>query len=157
VTGFAAVGDAWACTNPSAGRGLSLGLVHAQELRNAVREHLDDPAAFAAAWDARTEAAVTPFYRNQIREDRIRLTEMNALRDGLEPPAPDPFRARVLAAAGRDAEVLRGVLETVMCLALPKVVFQCPGIKERIEEADPVPPPPAPGPDRERLLELLRS
>jgi len=107
VTGFAAVGDAWACTNPSAGRGLSLGLVHAQELRNAVREHLDDPAAFAAA--------------------------------------------------GRDAEVLRGVLETVMCLALPKVVFQRPGIKERIEEADPVPPPPAPGPDRERLLELLRS
>jgi flavin-dependent dehydrogenase len=25
VTGYAAVGDAWACTNPSAGRGISVG------------------------------------------------------------------------------------------------------------------------------------
>jgi len=40
VTGFAAVGDAWACTNPSAGRGLSLGLVHAQVLRNTTRQHI---------------------------------------------------------------------------------------------------------------------
>ncbi|MGZ4616941.1 MAG: FAD-dependent oxidoreductase, partial [Actinomycetes bacterium] len=30
ATGLAAVGDAWACTNPSAGRGLSVGLIHAQ-------------------------------------------------------------------------------------------------------------------------------
>jgi hypothetical protein len=37
ATGFAAVGDAWACTNPSAGRGLSIGLIHAQLLRRAVR------------------------------------------------------------------------------------------------------------------------
>ena len=36
-TGFAAVGDAWACTNPSAGRGLSVGIVHAQLLRKTAR------------------------------------------------------------------------------------------------------------------------
>ena len=47
VTGFTAVGDAWACTNPSAGRGISIGLMHARALRDALREHPDDPAAFA--------------------------------------------------------------------------------------------------------------
>src|ERR1700677_356740 len=30
VTGVALLGDAWACTNPSLGRGVSLGLLHAQ-------------------------------------------------------------------------------------------------------------------------------
>ncbi|MBA3278474.1 MAG: FAD-dependent oxidoreductase, partial [Geodermatophilaceae bacterium] len=99
VTGFAAVGDAWACTNPSAGRGLSVGLIHAQLLRHAVREHLDNPAAFASAWDAATEQTVTPFYRNQIAADRARVAEINALRNGLQPPPPDPKLARVLAAA----------------------------------------------------------
>src|SRR6185436_12603882 len=38
VTGLVAVGDAWACTNPSLGRGASLGLLHALTLRDAVRE-----------------------------------------------------------------------------------------------------------------------
>src|SRR5204862_7701494 len=47
VTGYAAVGDAWACTNPSAGRGISVGMIHAQLLRRAAREHLDDPGRFA--------------------------------------------------------------------------------------------------------------
>jgi flavin-dependent dehydrogenase len=51
ATGFAAVGDAWACTNPSAGRGLSMGLIHAQLLRTVIRHDLDDPAAFARGWD----------------------------------------------------------------------------------------------------------
>jgi hypothetical protein len=64
VTGFAAVRDAWACTNPSAGRGLSVGILHAQVLRKLAREHLDDPAEFAVEWDARTERDVAPFVRN---------------------------------------------------------------------------------------------
>jgi 2-polyprenyl-6-methoxyphenol hydroxylase-like FAD-dependent oxidoreductase len=35
VTGMVPVGDAWACTNPSLGRGVSTGLVHALALRSA--------------------------------------------------------------------------------------------------------------------------
>src|SRR5436190_15906001 len=79
VTGFAAVGDAWACTNPSAGRGLSVGLLHAQVLRHVARAHINDPGAFALAYHAATERQVTPFYRNQIAADRARIAEMNAL------------------------------------------------------------------------------
>lgn len=47
VTGFAPLGDAWACTNPSAGRGASMGAIHAQLLRRVVAAHLGDPATFA--------------------------------------------------------------------------------------------------------------
>ena len=79
VTGFAAVGDAWACTNPSAGRGLSVGIVQAQALRRAFREHGHDPAAFALAYDEATEREAAPFYWNQISADRIRVAEIAAL------------------------------------------------------------------------------
>src|SRR3954452_11079377 len=61
ATGFAAVGDAWACTNPSAGRGLSVGLMHAQRLRDVVRSTLDRPHDFALEWDAVTEAEIAPW------------------------------------------------------------------------------------------------
>ena len=67
VTGLAAVGDARACTNPSGGRGVSVGMVHAQLLRRTVRTHLDDPAGFAQAWDEGTEQLVGPFTRTRSR------------------------------------------------------------------------------------------
>ena len=34
VTGLLAVADAWACTNPSAGRGMTVGFMHAVRLRD---------------------------------------------------------------------------------------------------------------------------
>ncbi len=43
ATGVVAVGDAWACTNPSAGRGISVGLFHAQCLRDATRRRSRRP------------------------------------------------------------------------------------------------------------------
>src|SRR3954447_9352299 len=43
VTGMVAVADAWACTNPSAGRGISLGLAHAIRLRDTIRGIGGDP------------------------------------------------------------------------------------------------------------------
>ncbi len=44
ATGIAAVGDACACTNPSNGRGMSLGLMHVQRLRDVIRESPRRPA-----------------------------------------------------------------------------------------------------------------
>jgi 2-polyprenyl-6-methoxyphenol hydroxylase-like FAD-dependent oxidoreductase len=155
ATGFAAVGDAWACTNPSAGRGLSVGLVHAQLLRHCVRDALEDPAAFAELWDERTEEIVAPFYRNQIAADRIRLAQMQAIRDGVEPPRDESPAARLAAVGPYDPDLLRGLLETVECLALPQEVLQRPGVEEKIERLRDVEPVPFPGPDREQLLSLL--
>lgn len=157
VTGFAAVGDAWACTNPSAGRGLSVGLLHAQVLRRTASEHLDDPAAFAQAWDERTEQVVAPFYRNQIAADRVRITEMDALRNGGTPSPPDSIMARFWKAAGHDADVFRGLVETIVCLAQPQDVLARPEVKDGIETWGDRPSPPPPGPNREQLLRLLSA
>ena len=88
LTGIALLGDAWACTNPSLGRGISLGLLHAQCLREVVSSHLDDPLEFAQAWDAATEAKLTPWYRETVEEDRDRLREIDALRNDSEPTPP---------------------------------------------------------------------
>lgn len=155
VTGLAAVGDAWACTNPSAGRGLSVGIVHAQQLRHTVRARLDDPAGFALAWDAATEDAVTPFHRSQVAADRARIAEMDAHRRGVPPPAPEPRIAALFAAAATDPVVFRALLELVHCLAQPGEIFARPGIGRRLDAVRPGPPPRFPGPDRTELLALL--
>lgn len=155
ATGFAAVGDAWACTNPSAGRGLSVGMVHAQLLRRAVAEHLGDPGTFAQAWDERTEEVVTPFVRNQQAADRSRIAEMSALAEGVGPPGEDPLMTAFLAAAGVDPMAFRGLLETVLCMAQPQEVLARPEVKAAIAAVGSAVPRPAPGPDRARLLELL--
>jgi len=157
VTGFAAVGDAWASTNPSAGRGLSVGIVHAQLLRRIVRGYLGDPAGLAREWDEGTERFVAPFYWNQIRADRARLAEMTALREGRKRPPAESMIGRMAIAAAYDADVFRAFLETVLCLALPQDVIERPGINDKIGQAGHHIPPPAPGPDRQQLLQLLSA
>ncbi|MCA6125261.1 FAD-dependent monooxygenase [Bradyrhizobium sp. WSM 1704] len=158
ITGFAVVGDAWACTNPSAGRGLSVGLLQAQVLRDVARRHINDPQAFAREYDAETERQVAPFYRNQIAADRARIAEMNALEQGLPMPAPNPVTARLLAAAGEDADVLRGVIEIAMCLALPQDVIARPRVAAKLAELDGQTLPPDPNIiDRDRMAALLNG
>jgi 2-polyprenyl-6-methoxyphenol hydroxylase-like FAD-dependent oxidoreductase len=157
ATGFAAIGDAWSCTNPSAGRGMSVGLVHAQELRAVVADTLADPAKFALAFDERTEAVVAPFYRNQVAADRARIAQMTAIRDGREPPRSESIMARFVAAAAYDPDLFRGLIETVLCMALPQEVLERPGIKDKIEQYGDAEPPAMPGPDRGELLRLLAA
>ncbi len=156
ATGLAAVGDAWACTNPSAGRGLSVGLIHAQLLRDVARSHLADGAAFAQAWDEATERLVAPYYWNQIADDRLRAAEMDALRDGRPPPPADPIMSRLAAAARYEADAFRAMLEIRMCLALPQEVLARPHIVEKLDDAHPDGERP-PGPDRLELLRILAA
>lgn len=155
ATGIAAVGDAWACTNPSAGRGMTVGLLHAQCLRDVARAHLQDPDRFAREWDRVTEERVAPFYWDQIAADRTRIAEMDALRRGVEPPPADPARTALLTAMVHDPEVFRGVMEMAMCLALPQDVLARPGFMDRVGAASTGPPLQLPGPDRHALLDLL--
>ncbi|MGY1666902.1 NAD(P)/FAD-dependent oxidoreductase [Geodermatophilus sp. SYSU D00696] len=155
VTGFAAVGDAWACTNPSAGRGLSVGLLHAALLRSVVAEHLDRPAALATAWHEATERTAAPFVQEQLAEDRSRLAQMAAAREGRPPPPPSPELAAFLGAAAQDAGLFRAMLEYRLCMAPLAEVLARPEVQERVAAAEHRPPSGFPGPDRARLLELL--
>lgn len=157
VTGFAAVGDAYACTNPSAGRGLSIGMLHAQVLRGVVAAHLDDPVAFARVWDARTASEVAPYVANQVAADRLRVAEMTALREGREPAPPPAAARRFFTAARCDADVYRAFLETAHCLALPHEVLARPAIARQVERYGDGELPPPPGPDRPALLRLLAA
>jgi 2-polyprenyl-6-methoxyphenol hydroxylase-like FAD-dependent oxidoreductase len=155
ATGVVAVGDAWACTNPSAGRGISVGLLQAQRLRDVVRDGLDDPAALIRRFDAVTETDVTPFYRNQIAADHSRIAEMDALRAGDELPPPDPEASALGAAFMHDPDVFRGIIETVTCLALPQEVFSRPEFLAKVGAFAGEVPIILPGPDRAQLLNLV--
>jgi flavin-dependent dehydrogenase len=156
ATGVVAVGDAWACTNPSAGRGITVGLIHAQALRDVVRRFgVADADGLVRAFDQATEERVAPYYWAQITADRRRVAEMDALRRGDEPPAADPVMAAVWGAMFHDPDVFRGVLKMAMCLALPREVLSRPGFMDKVQAVPPGPPMRMPGPDREKLLALL--
>jgi len=160
ATGLAVVGDAWACTNPSLGRGISLGLVHAARLRDVARAQLDDPRAFAAAWDAATESDLAPWYRATVAVDRARLAEFEALRAGRERPQPiEPpavLAAALVRAMPHDADIFRAFMEMGSCLTLPGAVFARPGFADRVMEvARQSDAPPPSGPTRDELLRLI--
>jgi 2-polyprenyl-6-methoxyphenol hydroxylase-like FAD-dependent oxidoreductase len=160
ATGVAAVADAWACTNPSLGRGISLGMMHAALLRDVVRSELDDPVGFAEAWDDATEREVAPWYRDTVAVDRARIAELEAARHGLEPPGPPTFETGLTAALYRvmpfDLELLRAGLEINGCLTLPEEIFARPRMVDRVVElAEANPRQPPPGPSREELLRLV--
>ena len=161
ATGVALLGDSSTCTNPSLGRGMTLGLLHAQRLAETVHAHLDDPYDFAATWDAVTEAELTPWYRETVEEDRARLNEMEALRHGLDAP-PEPgsmpwMQGALLAALPQDADAFRAYLANRCCLSLNREIFEDATFMGRIFELAQRagPPPPLPGPDRDQLLALL--
>jgi 2-polyprenyl-6-methoxyphenol hydroxylase-like FAD-dependent oxidoreductase len=157
ATGLLPVGDAWACTNPSAGRGLNVGMVHAQVLRGAVRDFLGDPEALTVAWDEPTEQVATPFFRQQIASDAARFAEMTALREGRDAEPLDPMTARFMTAVGSDEVVFRAFIEIVTCLAPLDEVMARPDIQRRIADIAPGSSVPIPGPDRGQVLQLLSA
>jgi 2-polyprenyl-6-methoxyphenol hydroxylase-like FAD-dependent oxidoreductase len=160
ATGIAAVGDACACTNPSNGRGMTLGLMHVQRLRDTIRAHAENPLVFAQAWDAVTEAELTPWYRENVAEDRVRMGEIEALRNGLEPDPPRTsaalLRQALLGAVPRDPDVFRAFAASRACLTPLEESLSDPTLVERILElARDAERPPLAGPGRGQLLELL--
>ena len=162
ATGIAAVGDAAACTNPTNGRGMSLGLMHVQRLRDVIRAHVHDPVEFAAAWDAATEAELVPWYRENVEEDRARIGEIEALRNGLQPaPRGDSsavLRKALLAAVPRDPDAFRAFLASRCCLTPLRETFANQRLVKRILElATDSDRLPQAGPNRTQLLQLLDS
>jgi 2-polyprenyl-6-methoxyphenol hydroxylase-like FAD-dependent oxidoreductase len=160
ATGIVSVGDSWACTNPSLGRGITMGLMHAVGAAEIVREHLGDPLALALAQDSMTESCVSPWYRDGVEIDRARIRQVNASLEGrTETPPSDPASnvARAFAVAmAHDADVFRAGVEMRSMLALPREVMARPGMVERIfEVANGREPMRAPGPSREEVLRML--
>ena len=164
ATGILAAGDSWACTNPSLGRGVTFGLMHAVIIAEAVAEHLGQPLALSLAYDRLTRERLAPWYRNSAALDGQRLTRIAAAIEGRPPgpPAESPdyttaVMSDVLIAAMRDADVFRACLEMNLMLAPPQEIFSRLGIREKIAAAAAGHgPPAAPGPSRAEVLKIIR-
>jgi 2-polyprenyl-6-methoxyphenol hydroxylase-like FAD-dependent oxidoreductase len=154
VEGVVAVGDAWACTNPSAGRGLSLGVLHAVLLRDCLEDGLTD---LALRFDALTEAELTPYFLAQEAADHDRRAELDAYREGRPAPAGDPLLARLWSSAGKDADAFRGLMDDVGCLAHRDAVLARPAVRLAMETVGSARRRPFPGPSRPELVALLRG
>jgi 2-polyprenyl-6-methoxyphenol hydroxylase-like FAD-dependent oxidoreductase len=163
VTGFVAVGDSWACTNPQAGRGVSTGLGGAIALRDVARKHLDDPLDLALALDHELEERCAPWYRFQVVQDRDRHVAVQAAIEGHAPAGPGDVdnpvmqMARAFAVAAMyDPDVARAFCEVVSCLTQPAQVLGRAGMMDKVLAASSGRgPKPTVGPTREQLLELL--
>jgi len=157
ATGVVAVGDSWACTNPSLGRGASIGLIHACALRDVLRDTSPDESdKLVHRFDEQTAATVEPFYRGTLWYDRHRLAELEADAAGVPYRTDDPgwaFNLATLAASRADHDVARAYQSLVSMLATPDQVLAEPGMAQKVIElgAD-APPYQLPGPRRQDLL-----
>ncbi len=160
--GIVAVGDSWACTNPSLGRGASVGAIHAVALRDLIHQvGVDDLYAFAEEWNAVTEVTVEPWYRETNRYDRHRVAEIDAAVQG-EPyePGDDEFElARAMAfAGGSDFDIFRRSLDVVSLLTTLGEIAADTELRAKVmrlggswREA------PLLGPSRKELLDMVTS
>lgn len=82
ATGIVPLGDAFAFTNPSVGRGIAIGIMHAVDVVDDVTPVLDDPAAVATAWATATARRARPFVEATIDYDRIRMPSVEAAMEG---------------------------------------------------------------------------
>ena len=159
ATGLVGVGDAMACTNPSGGRGMTLGLLGVWHLREVIRSCIDDPHRLAERWDAVAQSELTPWYRETVEEDRARFVEIEALRRGAQPAPPSGFaliQRALLAALFRDPDAFRAAIAWRGCITRLEETFADGDFVERILEiARGSAPPPLPGPNRAQLLSLL--
>src|SRR5689334_13272433 len=163
ATGVVAVGDAWACTNPSLGRGATIGLLHACTLRDVLRDVGDgdisgDPEKLVRRFDEVTAAVVEPLYRTTLWFDRNRLAEL-AADAGTAGQAGDPRWAAgkaLFAASLADQDLAREYLSVALLLSPADEVFARPGVAERVMRLGAhAPRYPLPGPSRRELLAAI--
>jgi 2-polyprenyl-6-methoxyphenol hydroxylase-like FAD-dependent oxidoreductase len=157
ATGVVAVGDAWACTNPSVGRGISFAILHARVLRDVLDEvGADEHDKLVRRFDEATGRTMEPLYRATTGFDAHRLAEIDGDVAG-RPYRPDDPRwagsKALFAAALRDPEVLRAYVSIASFLATPDEVFATPGLRDRVLALGLAAPQyPLPGPSRAELL-----
>jgi 2-polyprenyl-6-methoxyphenol hydroxylase-like FAD-dependent oxidoreductase len=160
ATGIVSVGDAWACTNPSLGRGATIGLLHAGGLRDVLHDtDPDDHDKVVRRFHEWTATAVEPLYRTTLWYDRHRLAELDADAAGVPYQSDDPTWAFTLAAfaAGRaDPDIARSYLSLGSLLATTDEVLAVPGTAEKIIKlGGQAPNYPLPGPRRRELLAAI--
>jgi 2-polyprenyl-6-methoxyphenol hydroxylase-like FAD-dependent oxidoreductase len=120
ATGLVAVADAWACSNPSLGRGASIGMLHGLLLRDRLRDvGLDDAFEFTSAFNRATAEEIQPWFEWTRAQDRHRLAEIEAAIRGEEYRPADPAwetEQALGSAASKDPDCLRTFVRAAMVL-----------------------------------------
>lgn len=153
VDGIVPVGDAWACTNPSVGRGASMALLHAVLLRDVLRSTALEKVA--VRFDEVTTEVLEPLYRQTVAADRHRLAEIDGDVSGV-PYTPEDsgfWMAKSLYCASlSDPDVARAYRAIAAFVATPMEA-----VGPVIDKVRAVAPEryPLPGPTRAGLLATL--
>jgi 2-polyprenyl-6-methoxyphenol hydroxylase-like FAD-dependent oxidoreductase len=160
VRGFYGLGDAVCTTNPSYGRGVSLGLSHAFALADLLDEHPEVGAEQATEFAKRTEHLVRPWWEEAVANDRGRAGLWEATLAGQapqRPPAGMVTFGTAVAASTQDAQVWRRVANVMMMLAPPSALYGDEDIRQRVGRAlAGGPPPQLPGASRADLVNAVR-
>jgi 2-polyprenyl-6-methoxyphenol hydroxylase-like FAD-dependent oxidoreductase len=162
ATGLIAIGDSWACTNPSLGRGATIGVLHSCALRDLLREvGPDEPEKFVIRFDEVTEAVVAPLYRMTVGFDRHRLAEIDGDIAG-RPYQTDDRRwamAKALdAAALADPAALRIRSSIMSLIATPDEAFAEPSVRDAVlARGAGASRYPSSSPDRAELLAAIKG
>ncbi|MDG4820275.1 FAD-dependent oxidoreductase [Asanoa sp. WMMD1127] len=160
ATGVVAVGDAWACTNPSLGRGATIGLLHAIGLRDVLRETADHDKV-TRRFHEWTTTVMEPLYRATRWLDGHRLAELDADAAGVPYRPDDPrwaFSLATFAAGLVDPDVARAYQSLASMLATPDDLVAQPGLAEKIMRLGAgAPTYPLPGPRRADLLAAVHD
>jgi 2-polyprenyl-6-methoxyphenol hydroxylase-like FAD-dependent oxidoreductase len=159
ATGVVSVADAWAATNPTLGRGISLGARHARRLRDVLREvPVEEHDRLVRRFDEITEAEQAPWYRSTVWHDRHRIADFQAAiegRAGGDDPTWDRFLAFTDAAFG-DLELLPHFLDTFRLDRRPEEVVDDPAVIAHLD-ANGIRPPEDVTPTRRQVLDAVAS
>ena len=156
ATGVVSVGDAWAATNPTLGRGISIGARHGRLLRDLLREvDPGDHDKIARRFDEETQRHQTPWYRSTVWHDRHRTADFQAAIAGAD-REPDELWERFLAfegAAFTDMTLLPHFLATFRIERRPEEILADPEVVAHLDATGVQPP--AGGPSRAEVLSAI--
>ncbi|HZN16149.1 MAG TPA: NAD-binding protein [Acidimicrobiales bacterium] len=162
ATGITAIADAVAATNPMRGRGVSMGMLHAQAVINEI-DALDDPVDFARRVDAASEAELLPHFHATVEMDRDMRTAFDREVKGEAPPPPpaeeDPIaamQAKFFSLIPSDPDVWRGFMKIVNVLDQPfNIVASEPVLSKVLAYDGPIIHPlEGDGPARQELVDI---
>lgn len=135
ITGLVAVGDSSAATNPSLGRGISIGTIQATVLRDVLARAAGDPDRITRDYLAATAERVTPWVRATLHFDRHRLAEMEADIAGQAYATDDPAWAMstaLMRGAAADPVLARASSRIGSLLATPQAALADPEVQRRL-------------------------
>lgn len=146
------VGDAVCTTNPSAGRGVSLGLLQAAALLDALAEHVD-PKDASAAFDRWCDEQLRPWYDDHVAVDASTVRSYDGEPFDVEGPVASDV---VVAACDVAPDLLPLVMPFLGMARLPSSLAEAePRVRALLREG--WRPAPQPGPTRDDLVEQLAA